>query len=59
MAINFLKSSIIRATVYRPCQHADKIIVMERGRIVQMGRFKELATLPGVFRELAKRQAVE
>jgi NHLM bacteriocin system ABC transporter ATP-binding protein len=40
-------------------QHADKIVVLERGRIVQMGRFNELSTVPGVFRELAKRQRVD
>ncbi len=39
-------------------QHADKIIVLERGRIVQQGRFSELMEQEGTFRNLAIRQTV-
>ena len=39
-------------------QRADKIVVLDRGRIVQMGRFEELMAVDGVFRALAKRQQV-
>ncbi|MBX3128157.1 MAG: NHLP bacteriocin export ABC transporter permease/ATPase subunit [Polyangiaceae bacterium] len=39
-------------------QHADKIVVMERGRVVQTGRFDDLIQVEGAFRELARRQMV-
>jgi NHLM bacteriocin system ABC transporter ATP-binding protein len=39
-------------------RHADKIVVLDRGRIIQMGRFEELMRVPGVFRDLAKRQTI-
>jgi len=39
-------------------QQADKIVVLDRGRIVQIGRFHELMQVDGVFRTLAKRQMV-
>jgi ABC-type bacteriocin/lantibiotic exporter with double-glycine peptidase domain len=39
-------------------RHADKIVVLERGRIVQMGRFEELMNVAGTFRELARRQTI-
>ena len=35
---------------------ADRIFVMEQGRIVQTGRYEELMEQPGLFRELAQRQ---
>src|SRR5439155_15190809 len=31
---------------------ADRIVVLEGGRIVQQGRYEELAAGPGLFREL-------
>ena len=37
---------------------ADRIYVMEAGRIVQSGTFGELVEVEGVFRELVKRQIV-
>ncbi len=37
-------------------EHADRIYVMERGRIVQYGRYAELINQDGPFAELAKRQ---
>jgi NHLM bacteriocin system ABC transporter ATP-binding protein len=35
---------------------ADRIIVMDRGQIVQTGNYAELMRAPGLFRELAERQ---
>jgi ATP-binding cassette subfamily C protein len=37
-------------------QHADRIVVLERGRIVESGRFAELVAKNGVFTALARRQ---
>ena len=37
-------------------RHADRIIVLEKGKIVQMGKFDELVAVPGAFQRLAKRQ---
>jgi ATP-binding cassette subfamily C protein len=39
-------------------QHADTIVVLERGRIVQQGRFDALLKEGGTFGALAKRQIV-
>ena len=36
--------------------NADRIIVLDRGRIVQSGRYEELMAREGLFRELARRQ---
>lgn len=37
---------------------ADKLIVVERGRVVQQGTYDELLNQPGAFAELAKRQLI-
>ena len=37
-------------------QRADRIIVLESGKIVQTGTFSELSSTPGVFQSFAKRQ---
>lgn len=37
-------------------RNADRIIVLERGRVAQMGRYEELIELEGPFAELARRQ---
>ena len=39
-------------------RHADRIVVLERGRIVQSGRYEDLMKVDGVFRALAKRQTI-
>jgi ATP-binding cassette subfamily C protein len=39
-------------------RHADRIVVLERGRVVQSGRFSELLAARGVFGELARRQMI-
>jgi ATP-binding cassette subfamily C protein len=36
--------------------HADRILVVEKGVVVQSGSYPELAEQAGLFRELAKRQ---
>jgi len=36
--------------------NCDKIIVLDKGKIVEMGTYKELMAKNGVFAELAKRQ---
>jgi NHLM bacteriocin system ABC transporter ATP-binding protein len=37
-------------------RHADRICVMQNGRLVQMGTFDELVAKPGLFADLAARQ---
>jgi ATP-binding cassette subfamily C protein len=37
-------------------RHADRIYVLEAGRLVQQGSFEELAAQPGLFSQLIKRQ---
>ena len=36
--------------------NADRVIVLEAGRIVQDGTYAELLSQPGLFQDLAKRQ---
>lgn len=38
--------------------NADRIYVMDKGQIVQMGSYKELLSQPGMFQDLARRQIV-
>ncbi len=39
-------------------RHADKIVVLERGRIVEVGRYDDLMKRGGTFAALARRQTV-
>ncbi|HEY6728622.1 MAG TPA: NHLP bacteriocin export ABC transporter permease/ATPase subunit [Polyangiaceae bacterium] len=39
-------------------RHADKIVVLERGRVVEVGRFDELMNQRGAFWQLARRQTL-
>jgi len=38
--------------------HADRILVLDKGRIVQEGSYERLMQQPGLFRDLASRQIV-
>jgi len=40
-------------------KNADRLIVMEAGKIVQTGTYEELIAQPGLFQELASRQLLE
>lgn len=57
---NYLKqlqaTQIIAAHRLSTIVNADRIIVMEKGGIVQMGTFPELMSQPGLFAQMAKRQ---
>ncbi len=35
-------------------QNCDEILVMDQGRIVQRGTFRELEQVPGIFRDMAR-----
>lgn len=35
-------------------QNCDEILVMDQGRIVQRGTFRELESTPGIFRDMAR-----
>jgi NHLM bacteriocin system ABC transporter ATP-binding protein len=37
-------------------RHADRIYVMDKGKIVQTGTFEEISSQPGLFSEMLKRQ---
>jgi ABC-type bacteriocin/lantibiotic exporter with double-glycine peptidase domain len=37
-------------------EHADRIVVLAQGQIVQSGNFAELSSAPGPFADFAKRQ---
>lgn len=39
-------------------RHVDRILVMDRGRVVQHGRFEALLAEDGLFAEIAKRQMI-
>ena len=39
-------------------RNADRLYVLDRGRIAQQGAFDELSTTPGIFRDLISRQLV-
>jgi ABC-type bacteriocin/lantibiotic exporter with double-glycine peptidase domain len=38
--------------------HADRIYVLEKGRLIQQGNFDQLTATPGLFSQLVKRQQV-
>jgi ABC-type bacteriocin/lantibiotic exporter with double-glycine peptidase domain len=39
-------------------RNADKIFVLDGGRVVQEGRFEELASMPGIFQNMVRRQTL-
>jgi len=46
------RTSIIIAHRLSTIMHADKIVVMDKGKIVQQGKHNQLISKPGVYREL-------
>jgi ABC-type bacteriocin/lantibiotic exporter with double-glycine peptidase domain len=40
-------------------RQADKIYVMQGGRVVQSGSFRDLVAKEGLFREMARRQMID
>jgi NHLM bacteriocin system ABC transporter ATP-binding protein len=56
-SLNRLKATrILVAHRLNTIRQADRIYVIEKGRIVQLGRFEELAAAPGLFARLVHRQ---
>lgn len=60
MVHNYLKTlhstQVIAAHRLSTIQEADRIYVIEKGEIVQVGNFESLMAEPGLFSKLAKRQ---
>lgn len=40
-------------------RHADRIYVLEHGRVVQTGTYESLMSGPGMFRDLVSRQVLD
>ncbi|HZG40579.1 MAG TPA: NHLP bacteriocin export ABC transporter permease/ATPase subunit [Nodosilinea sp.] len=56
-SLNRLKvTRVVIAHRLSTIRHADRIYVLEAGRLVQQGSFEELAGQPGLFSQLIKRQ---
>ncbi len=53
---NLSATRVVIAHRLASVRHADAIIVMDKGMVVQQGTFDELALEPGLFRELVERQ---
>lgn len=55
------KTIIMIAHRLKTVRHADQILVIDHGRIVQQGKHEELITQPGIYAEFVggKKQAVE
>ena len=58
---NLLKgrTSLVIAHRLSTIQHADKIVVIDRGRIVETGTHHELMALEGVYRKLIEMQQID
>jgi ATP-binding cassette subfamily C protein len=52
----FRATRIVIAHRLSTVMNADRIIVMDKGRIAQIGDYKALIDAPGIFQDLAKRQ---
>ena len=46
------RTSIIIAHRLSTIMHADKVVVMEKGKIVQMGKHKDLIKVGGTYKKL-------
>jgi NHLM bacteriocin system ABC transporter ATP-binding protein len=56
-SLNRMKATrILVAHRLSTIRHADRIYVIEKGKVVQQGRFEDLAGQPGLFARLASRQ---
>lgn len=53
---NLKATRVVVAHRLSTVMRADRILVVERGKIVQQGRYAELMAQPGPFADLAKRQ---
>ena len=53
------KTVIIVTHRLQTVKAADRIVVLEDGKIVQQGRFNELLSIEGEFRQLWEKQASE
>lgn len=52
------RTSVVIAHRLSTIQHADKILVMEKGRIVEQGTHQELLKLGGIYHKLINMQSV-
>ncbi|MCA0756743.1 ABC transporter ATP-binding protein/permease [Paenibacillus sp. N4] len=55
----FKRTTLIIAHRLSTIQHADMIVVMDKGVIVQIGTHEELSLRPGMYRKLKRRQTIE
>lgn len=53
------RTSFVIAHRLRTAQHADQVIVLERGRIVQQGKHEDLIRVPGFYREVYELQQAD
>jgi ATP-binding cassette subfamily C protein len=54
-----LATRVVIAHRLSTIQHADRILVLVSGKLVQSGTYKELISVPGPFADLARRQIAE
>ena len=52
------RTSVVIAHRLSTIQHADKIVVMDKGRIVEQGTHEELLKLGGIYHKLIHMQSV-
>lgn len=53
------RTTVIIAHRLSTIRHADMIVVMDKGAIVQTGTHEELSLRPGMYRKLKRRQTIE
>ncbi len=54
-----LATRVVIAHRLSTIRHAQRILVLVNGKLVQSGTFKELVSMPGPFADLAARQIAE